>query len=165
MAVLRGNEENVGTRSNPTLKTDTNAIIGNKNGLIPLYDEIILKKSAQVLPLVKFQQDKITNAAFADTLWAIHQQIQHQVLDEFFNNSVRTEVARVLAGTLRSAIPVPNAYPHRFLKKQPAVASPMPTTRSRQRRSQSNERKQVRRTAQEVSKATKVAGGLYQCPS
>lgn len=146
MAVLKGNEEHVGSRGHPKLKRDTNAVIGNKLGETgpPMYDEIILKKSSQVLPLVKFQQPKIKTPAFAGTLWKIHGQI-HQVLDEFFNNSARTDIAQVQAQTLRGAVPVPNAYPARVTKTSSAVGSlktkPTPSKPSRRRSRRSRSRK------------------------
>jgi len=112
VAVLKGNEQSVGnTRS--TLPSDINTVIGNKTGNAPFHDEIMLRASSQVLPLVKFEQAKIlhgslasrrsssnsgggiSNDSYMDTIWALHEQIQHQVLDEYFNDSKPTTLTRI----------------------------------------------------------------------
>jgi deltex len=102
MAVLKGKEEIIGSRSGPpsALDSDVNTVIGNKKGNSPFQDEVILKTSSQALPLVKFNTAKITDQQFADMIWTLHQQIQHQVLDEYFNESAPpTIVNRVTKGT------------------------------------------------------------------
>jgi deltex-like protein len=96
VAVLRGKEQTDGNRGNPELEKDINAVIGNKTGMAaPYFDEIILKSSAQVLPLIKFPQRKIQQKSFSDHLWKLHEQIQHEVLDECFNDSTRTVLVRI----------------------------------------------------------------------
>jgi hypothetical protein len=99
VAVLRGKEQTVGKRGKPKLEKDVNTVIGNKIGMAGYEnsDEIVLKSSAQVLPLIKFPQRKIQQKAFADLLWKLHQKIQHEVLDECFNDSTRTALTRIQA--------------------------------------------------------------------
>jgi deltex len=108
-AVLKGKEQILVPRRGapPTLDPDVNTVIGNKTGDSPFRDEVVLKNSSQALPLVKFKTANITNAHFADMVWNLHQQIQHQVLDEYFSESaLPTTVNRVTKGTrLPAAVP------------------------------------------------------------
>ena len=106
VAILPGNVQDLGTehfdRSSTIVYPTTNTITGNKIGPNPYYNEIVLRTSSQVLPLVKFPKDKIQDPTFADLLWSIHKQIQHEILDVFFNESQKTCVTRVKKTTSSS---------------------------------------------------------------
>ena len=93
VAILRGKEQHIGKEQNPALESGTNTVIGNKTGKLG-NDEIILKQSSQVLPLVRFNKKVTYEKKFYDLIWQLHEQIQHEVLDEYFNGSTRTAVER-----------------------------------------------------------------------
>ena len=99
VAILRGNVQDLGTErfdsSSTIVYPTTNTITGNKAGTNPYKNEIILRTSSQVLPLVKFSKDKMDDPTFADMLWSIHKQIQYEILDVFFNESQKTCVTRI----------------------------------------------------------------------
>jgi len=97
VAVLKGNEQDLGTNPKSQLiDGGTNTILGNKHGSDPYYNEIILRSSSQVLPLVKFPKD--LDPDFLNKIWNIQKLLQEQVVDKYFNDSVRTVVTRVHGG-------------------------------------------------------------------
>ena len=115
VAVLRGKEQNIGKKPTPVLESGINTVIGNKTGNLG-HEEIILKQSSQVLPLVRFNKKTAYDKTLYDLIWQLHQQIQHEVLDEYFNGSTRTTVTRTSCLTTQYT--------------KPAAAPPVPTARA-----------------------------------
>lgn len=125
VAILKGTKQSVGKRSKPIVSSAIDTVIGNKTGDSPYCDEIILRQSSQVLPLVQFERKHIESgdAVFAHALWAIHEKLQG-LLDENCNGSAKTSLTRVAGKPVLSAnTPRPGAK----TKKVPVV----PKTRSR----------------------------------
>ena len=97
VAIVKGAERKVGRRSKPTVPSTIDTVIGNKTGESPYHDEVILRQSCQVLPLVIFPRKHIVDgdATFPQTLMSIHKRIQH-VLDKYFNSGVQTSMVRAV---------------------------------------------------------------------
>ena len=96
VAILKG-LEHIKEKRKQQPPSDVNTIIGNKSGIAPYEDEVILRQSCQVIPLIKYPRYQVLakNAAFQDTLWQLHEEIQ-RLVDEILNSSKPTVVSRVL---------------------------------------------------------------------
>jgi hypothetical protein len=90
--------------------TGVDTVIGNKTtrttggdaSVDNYYDEIVLKKSCQCLPLISFPLAALKNHG-TETLWTLQQALQLEILDEFFNNGVATVYQKL-------AYPTPSTY-------------------------------------------------------
>ena len=94
VAVLIGTMHDMGT-NNATTAQPCDTIIGNKRSTdAPFYNEIIPRRSCQVLPLVRFERDKVLNDTnAADALWSVHDHLQ-ALLDQYFNEGQPTFLTR-----------------------------------------------------------------------
>lgn len=98
-AILRGQECRVGPRG--TQDPNINTAIGNKKQHEnPLTDEIVLRESRQVLPLIQFPTSIVHSSGLLEygrnaLLWKFHVEAQ-KVLDNFFNRGQPTHVERVV---------------------------------------------------------------------
>lgn len=95
VAVLKGWTKKVTYRQSQPHQQHPGAdtLVGNKTGDSPYDDEIILQRSEQVLPLLKYYTYKISDKGFKNLIWSIHKKLQ-QVLDEFCNDSKPTLISR-----------------------------------------------------------------------
>jgi len=113
VAVLMGNVERVNKNYYSFRKFETdevrgecvdkvNTIVGNKKlravdqSDIQFYDEIVLQKSCQCLPLVRFSDVLVTtndDSPNNDAIWSYHMEMQ-RIVDIFFNDGNKTELVR-----------------------------------------------------------------------
>lgn len=94
LAIVRGSEQDI--RSDPKVPVSdlVDAIVVNRQGKHPCEDEIVVRESYQVLPLVKFNRQNIQNdTKLLDLLWSIHEEVQRN-LDNRFNDSI-TRIERI----------------------------------------------------------------------
>lgn len=95
LAVLKGNVKNVEIMYKDQVEATDDTLIGNKTTIVPYSDEIILRTSAQVLPMAKYSESLMNGKSFQDILWSFHKKIQRKILDPFFNASERQKVPLV----------------------------------------------------------------------
>jgi len=100
VAILKGKSTNVGSDWSRKAKPGIDTVIGNMYGEDKTHrtytHEVVLKKSSQVLPLLSFQTERLSHPAFVEQLWSVHQQIQHQVIDKYFNKFKPAKIERIL---------------------------------------------------------------------
>lgn len=110
VAVLLGNTARVTCRNRTTTVSNLggviNTVIGNKN-LFELpangdisdetkfTDELVLQKSSQCLPLMRFDKSLVDTEQGRDAVWKYHQELQI-LIDRVFNGGVTTELKRIL---------------------------------------------------------------------
>jgi deltex-like protein len=103
-AVLKGQEERVGSSGGGSQDPNVNTVIGNKikEAESSYADEIVLKESRQVLPILRFCSKLVDPGKTGSLrhhgnrlLWRFHTDVQ-KLLDEFFNSNVTTVVERVV---------------------------------------------------------------------
>lgn len=83
-----------GTKASVSANADT--VIGNKRGTqYPYYDEVVLQRSAQCVPLARYSSSLIdirrTNSMGNQIIHVYHRELQ-RITDTFFNGVKRTEV-------------------------------------------------------------------------
>ena len=98
IAIIKGTEQHVGKTPSPqyALLPDTDTIVGNKTGKAPHHDEVIMRKSCQVLPLIQFDKQRIDarDADFTNTLQNVHEQLQ-KTLDEYLNTPTSAALPKI----------------------------------------------------------------------
>jgi deltex-like protein len=110
VAVLKGKAYRVRGQGNYAqpfqVRPGMDTVVGNQHSDAPFHnEESVLQASAQVLPLAKFDPQLLDTPASAYYLLALHEQIQHQILDVYFNGSVKTSVPRRLIDRGITTIP------------------------------------------------------------
>lgn len=116
VAVVLGNTRRVSS-SPSCYDTSVNTVIGNKQLAgspseitegQAFFDEIVLRRSSQCLPLIRFCATLISRTDDQSpgnkSVWLYHQELQ-KIVDECFNDGVETKLPRVLPSNLNSSRP------------------------------------------------------------
>lgn len=101
-AIVQGKTQRLHTAVQPnsdqTNNSNADTVVGNKSkSKSPCFDEIVLQKSSQCLPLLRFSKDSISpidmETANNKLLWKIHTNVQ-KLVDKYFNKGIATNPVR-----------------------------------------------------------------------